>query len=236
MKRIVAGIIALLPSRLTPIVLRVLLGYNIGKDVKIGLSIIDVKSCRIGNGVRIGHGNLFIETDQLEIGNGVKIGHLNVFRGGSKISIGDRSEVIRLNVINSIVDPEVYNDYTPEFCCGQNVSITEGHKIDFTDRVSIGNYSIVAGRNSSLWTHVRQATKPIEIGDNCYLGSEIRVGPGVTIADRNIVAMGSVVTSSNLVTDKVIGGVPAKIIKDLDDSNLRLLKNTDSPELDYGSQ
>lgn len=54
---------------------------------------------------------------------------------------------------------------------------------------------------------------PIIIGNRCWLGTNSVLLPGVTLGDNVIVAAGSVVTksfSSNL----VIGGVPAKILKD----------------------
>src|SRR5437660_8831530 len=53
--------------------------------------------------------------------------------------------------------------YTTLFRSGSVV--TAGHKIDFTDRVTIGRRTIIGGRNSSLWTHNRQRTLPVEIGE-----------------------------------------------------------------------
>ncbi len=215
---------ALFPRRVTPLLLRVLLRYDIGKNVRIGFSIIDVASCSIGDNTMIGHGNLATNCDSLSIGNGCKIGYLNIFRGGESISIGDNCEFLRLNVVNSIVEPEVNNPYSPTFQCADKVTVTQGHRIDFTDGVSIGQGTILAGRNSSLWTHARQSTQPITIGDSCYLGSEIRIGPGVNIAQCTIVAMGAVVVDSFDKPNKVIGGVPARVIKDVGQDNSSLIR------------
>ena len=56
--------------------------------------------------------------------------------------------------------------------------------------------------------------KPIVIGNNVWIGSHATVTPGVTIGDGAIVAAGAVVTK-DVPTGVVVGGVPAKIIKEI---------------------
>ncbi|MBE9481798.1 MAG: acyltransferase [Bacteroidetes bacterium] len=58
--------------------------------------------------------------------------------------------------------------------------------------------------------------KPIKIGDNCWIGANAIILPGVELRDHVIVGAGSVVTKS-FPSNCVIGGVPAKIIKKIDD-------------------
>jgi carbonic anhydrase/acetyltransferase-like protein (isoleucine patch superfamily) len=96
------------------------------------------------------------------------------------------------------------------------------HKVDFTDRVEFGKRVILGGRNSSIWTHNRQSTQPVKIGEKTYLGSEIRVAPGGSIPAKCIVGMGSVVTNSFEKEYMLIAGVPAKELKELDEAG-RLL-------------
>ena len=48
-----------------------------------------------------------------------------------------------MNEINSIAEPEVVNPIDPRFLLGRGSIITAGHKIDFTDRVTIGRRSIL---------------------------------------------------------------------------------------------
>ena len=178
MRLAVLGVIAVLPSFLKRPCYRLCFGYRIGKRVRIGLSLIDARECVIDDDVRIGHLNVVIGVKKLTVGDHVRIGHLNIFRGGDEISLGRYAEIIRMNEINSIREPEVVNPIEPRFILGEGSVVTTGHKIDFTDRVSIGRRSILGGRNSSLWTHNRQRTRPIEIGSFTYIGSEIRVAPG----------------------------------------------------------
>src|SRR6266487_522765 len=221
---ILLALIALLPSFLKRPCYRLFLGYKIGKQVRIGLSIIDAKECRIDDEVRIGHLNLIIRVKKLEMGDHVRIGHLNIIRGGDEVHLGRYSELIRMNEINSIPDPDVVNPTEPRFTLGAGSVITTGHKIDFTDRVQIGRRTILGGRNSSLWTHNRQRTRPIRIGSFTYIGSEIRIAPGGGVPSKCIVGIGSVITNEFTEEEHLIGGVPAKSIKELDDDDKFLIQ------------
>lgn len=57
--------------------------------------------------------------------------------------------------------------------------------------------------------------KNIHIGKNVWIGANATVLPGVTIGDGAIVAAGAVVTK-DVPPGVIVGGVPAKIIKILD--------------------
>lgn len=218
------ALVALLPSFLKRPSYRLFFGYRVGKRVRIGLSVIDARECTIEDDVQIGHLNIVIGVEKLSIGDHAKIGHLNIIRGGDEVRLGRYSEIIRMNEINSIPDPDVVNATDPRFVLGDGSIITAGHKIDFTDRVDIGHRTILGGRNSSLWTHNRQRTRPIEIGSFTYVGSEIRVAPGGSIPSRCIVGIGSVITSQLTEEGQLIAGVPAKSIKPLDDGDKFLIE------------
>lgn len=226
-------LLALMPGFLKRPLYRILFGYKIGKRVRIGFSIVDAAECEIGDDVRIGHLNIFTGTGKLSIGEHSRIGVLNVFRGGDEIRIGRYCDILRLNEINSIPDPDVVNEIDPRFLMGDGSMIAASHKIDFTDRVEFGKCVIFGGRNSSIWTHNRQKTKPVIIGDRAYLGSEIRIAPGSEVAPRCIVGMGAVVSGKFGTEHKLIGGVPAKAIKDLDEDARFLIERktrTDLPD------
>jgi acetyltransferase-like isoleucine patch superfamily enzyme len=212
---IVLALIAFLPSFLKRPFYRLFFGYRIGRRVRIGLSILDAATCEIGDDTQIGHFNLVIAVNKLRLGDHVRIGHLNIIRGGDEVSLGRYCELLRLNEINSIPDPEVVNPVDPRFEVGPGTVITTGHKIDFTDRVRIGRRTIIGGRNSSFWTHNRQRTSPISVGDFAYVGSEIRMAPGASIPSRCIVGIGSVITHKLTDEEHLIAGVPAKALKEL---------------------
>ena len=225
------AILALFPSFLKRPAYRLLFGYQIGKRVRIGLSIIDAKECRIDDDVKIGHLNVFIRVKQLEINDHVRIGYLNIIRGGDEVHLGRYSEIIRMNEINSIAEPDVVNPIDPRFTLGDGSIITAGHKIDFTDRVTIGRRSILGGRNSSLWTHNRQRTRPIDIGSFAYIGSEIRIAPGGSLPSRCVVGIGSVITSKLSAEGFLIAGVPAKPVKELSEEDQFLIERRTRKDL-----
>lgn len=227
----VLAFIAFLPSFLKRPCYRVFFGYRIGRHVRVGLSIIDAARCQIDDDSRIGHLNIFIGVKELVMGDHVKIGHLNIVRGGDLVSLGRYSELMRLNEINSIPDPDVVNSVEPRFTLGNGSIITAGHKIDFTDRVEIGRRTIIGGRNSSLWTHNRQRTLPIRIGDFAYVGSEIRMAPGSSLPSRCVVGIGSVITKKVESDGWLIAGVPAEPIKELSTEDRFLVERKTRPDL-----
>lgn len=222
---------AVLPSFLKRPLYRLFFGYEIGKRVRIGLSIIDAGECLIDDDVQIGHFNVVTRVHKLVIKDHVRIGHLNIIRGGDAVTLGRYCEIMRMNEINSIPDPDVVNKIDPVFLLGDGSIVTTGHKIDFTDRVEIGRRVILGGRNSSLWTHNRQRTLPITIGSLVYMGSEIRMAPGSAIPSRSIVGIGSVITAALAEEGKLIAGVPAKTIKELSQEDQFLIERKTRPDL-----
>jgi len=223
--------IALLPSFLKRPSYRLFFGYKIGRRVRIGLSIIDARRCEIAEDATIGHFNIVIGVTELALGDHVRIGHLNIIRGGDEVRFGRYSEIMRLNEINSIPDPIVVNPVDPKITVGPGSIITTGHKIDFTDRVEIGRRAIIGGRNSSLWTHNRQRTQPLSVGDFAYVGSEVRLAPGASIPPRCVVGIGSVIVGKIDAEGWLIAGVPAKPVKELDAEDRFLVERKTRPDL-----
>jgi acetyltransferase-like isoleucine patch superfamily enzyme len=227
----VLALVAVMPGFLKRTLYRRLFGYRIGNRVRLGFSLIDARECDISDRVRIGHLNLILGVGKLSIGDHARIGHLNVIRGGDGVSIGRYAEIMRLNEINSIPDPIVVNNIDPRFFLGDGAIVTAGHKIDFTDRVTIGRRTILGGRNSSLWTHNRQRTRPVEIGEMSYIGSEIRVAPGGVIPSRCIVGIGSVITRKIEGEYQLIVGVPARAVKPLGEDDRALVEYKTRPDM-----
>ncbi len=227
----VLALIAPLPSFVMRPCYRLFFGYHIGKRVHFGVSIIDAEECHIADDVRIGHFNVIIGVKKLKMGDHVRIGHLNIIRGGEEVLLERYAEIMRMNEINSIPEPDAVNPVEPRFRLGAGSIVTTGHKIDFTDRVDIGRRTIIGGRNSSLWTHNRQRTRPIIIGEFAYVGSEIRMAPGSSIPSRCIVGIGSVITTKIEREETLIAGVPAKPIKELSSEDRFLIERRTRPDL-----
>lgn len=210
------AVVAVLPVRWKPSVYRRFFGYRIAAGVRIGVSIIDAAECVIGEDTEIGHGNLVLDVARLHVGDHVRVGQLNIIRGGEQVELGRYAEVMRRNELNSIVDADPVNPTDPRLLVGAGTVITDGHRLDFTDRIELGARVIIGGRNSSLWTHNRQRTAPITVGARTYVGSESRLAPGSVLPARSIVALGSVVSGPLTAEESLIGGVPAKVLRPLD--------------------
>jgi acetyltransferase-like isoleucine patch superfamily enzyme len=75
--------------------------------------------------------------------------------------------------------------------------ITENHPKDPSQRKSLVLNSILIKRNA-------------------WLGAAVTVLPGVTIGENSIVAAGAVVTK-DVPDDTIVGGIPAKVLKSVDD-------------------
>ena len=62
--------------------------------------------------------------------------------------------------------------------------------------------------------NTRLRTKPVRIGDNCWLGQNAVILKGVTIGDHCVIGANSVVTS-DVPSGSVAVGNPARVIKTL---------------------
>jgi acetyltransferase-like isoleucine patch superfamily enzyme len=198
-------------------------GYRIGRRVRIGVTLLDAREVELGDDTSIGHLNLIVRVRSLRTGRHARIGTLNVLRGGERIELGHYATVMRLNVLNAIPDHDCTTAPRSVLELRDGAIVVSGHRIDFTDAVTLGRNVIVGGRSSSLWTHNRQQTAPITIGDFCYLGSEIRVAPGGRLAQECILALGSVLSGEIAEPRSLVGGVPARIVRPLDASDLVLV-------------
>ena len=67
-------------------------------------------------------------------------------------------------------------------------------------------------------------TAPIEIGDFCYLGSEVRVAPGAKLPDECILGIGAVLTGEIKEPRSLVAGVPAKVVRALDEKGLARIR------------
>lgn len=84
------------------------------------------------------------------------------------------------------------------------------------DRALIGHNCVIATLNHDMDPERRAnlIPAPVRIGADAWLGANVTVLPGVTIGEGAVVAAGAVVTK-DVPARTVVGGVPAKVIKEL---------------------
>jgi acetyltransferase-like isoleucine patch superfamily enzyme len=194
MSKLFALFLIPLPSRLKILLLR-LAGHDIHFTAYIGISFLDVRKFRLGANTYIGHGNIFSRLYSLKM-----------------------SEGARINRWNRITSPTGING---EMVLGERASIALRHYFDVCDRITIGNDTIIAGHRSTFFTHSKgidivDYSKPIMIGDWCYVGSNCCFVPGATVGSHCFVGMGAVVVGDLGSLDyALLGGNPARKIKDI---------------------
>lgn len=232
MKVFFSILIVPLPSFLKVLVLRYLMGFRVGRGVRIGLSLVCPRSAEIGDRVRIGHFNIIAKMDKLTIGEDASIGLCNVILGGREVRLGAGATIVRFNEINSILSPLVRGKTEPVLILGRRTIVTAWHKIDFTDRVELGDSVVFAGRLSNIWTHNRQDIGPVHIGANCYVGSGVQLAPGAAIGADCVVGLGAIVTKRLDETGMLVAGVPARAVRPLDEAGRRLVTFPTRPDLD----
>ena len=73
-------------------------------------------------------------------------------------------------------------------------------------------------REYSDGIHDLEYAKPITIRNNCWISSGVIISGGVTVGENSIIAAGAVVTK-DVPPDCIVGGVPARVIRKLDEND-----------------
>ena len=118
--------------------------------------------------------------------------------------------------------PPFYTDFGGNIHVGRNVFINAGcHFQDqggiwIDDGALIGHNCVLATLNHGFAPDDRQNLypAPIHIGRGVWIGANCTITAGITLGDHSIVAAGAVVTK-DVAPMTIVGGVPAKKIKDL---------------------
>ncbi len=117
--------------------------------------------------------------------------------------------------------PPFYTDFGRNIHFGQNVFVNDcchfqdQGGIFIGDNVLIGHNTVLATIDHDLDAQSRQNHyAPIHIGNNVWIGASVVITKGVSIGDGAVIAAGAVVTK-DIPANVVVGGVPAKIIKQL---------------------
>lgn len=132
-----------------------------------------------------------------EIGNNVRICSSARLLGNGSLVIGD----------NTWIGPEVL--------IVSSSSIKIGANVDIAPRVYIGTGTHVIDVKSPNIAG-QGISKDVIIGDGCWLGVSSIVLPGVIIGKKAIIAAGAVVQAT-VADQTIVGGVPAKFIKNIAD-------------------
>ncbi|MEP1086590.1 sugar O-acetyltransferase [Algoriphagus sp.] len=125
---------------------------------------------------------------------------------------------------NIWIEPPFYCDYGSNIEVGDDVFfnfncvVLDVCKVKLGDRVFVAPnvqfYPATHPLDPKVRGEMWEYGKPISIGNDVWIGGSAVICPGVTIGDRTVIAAGAVVTK-DFPSDVVIGGNPARIIKQL---------------------
>jgi hypothetical protein len=175
--------------------LRIFLGYEI-RNSRIGFGTILCVESAVIRDSRIGAFNLFLGPLRAEI-TGATILGWNEFKCG-----------------DWVLDPKIAKPgYTRTLRLKKGVLVTSKHSFDVCGSITIGEDTWIAGSHSQFWTHGAGDVGDIEIGAKCYVGSAVRFSSNSGLGNNVLLALGSVVTKRFVEDNALVGGVPAKVLK-----------------------
>jgi len=178
---------------------------------------------RIPKFLLLGRGVRFFMLRNISFGKWVKLDdfvYLSAL-GKGKISIGNNSGI---GAYSRVIISSSFNDIGEYIRIGNNVGIGEfaylggAGGLDIGDDCIIGQYLSCHPENHNhssdeeLIRHQGTEREGIRIGKNCWIGAKVTILDGVVIGDNCVIAAGAVVTKS-MPANSIIGGVPAKVIK-----------------------
>ena len=111
-------------------------------------------------------------------------------------------------------------DFPKQLTIGQRVFINHSFTamsvggITLEDNVQIGPHVTIVTDNHDFDNRYVLICKPVRICKNAWIGANAAIMPGVTVGENAVVAGGAVVTK-DVPANTVVGGNPAKVIKQL---------------------
>ena len=165
--------------------------------------------------------------DQIDLGEGTRIGHLNVIKGLTLLRLDDFASIGHRNWISGypIDGGRRFSnaERAPSLFLGEHAAITQSHRLDCSDKISIGRFSILAGYGSQVLTHAinvkssQQEVGAVEFGAYTFIGTRVVVLPGCKLPAYSILAAGAVLADAYEQEFHLFGGVPAKPLRRLSD-------------------
>lgn len=165
--------------------------YSLRKDARI-----NIKDGTLQLNSDFGKPNPLIGVLKMNANSEINVGNNFVIYSGCHIVVNNNA---KLNLGSGYIHRNAKIRCFNEITIGYEVAISENVTIWDTDA------HVIVGKEDVM-------TKPIVIGNHVWIGTNVTVLKGVSIGDGSVVAAGSVVTK-DVPPKSLVGGVPAKVIK-----------------------
>lgn len=209
--------IALLPSAAKRFVLNRFLGHEIHETARIGFSFIYAKKIIMGPHAHIRDYCFIRNLELLSLGEGSTIGSHN------------RIDSLPLTNTRQFQNQNRF----PALIVGKNSHLVGNHYFDCNNTIYIGDYTIIAGRDSIFFTHGinikknKQESEKISIGSHCMVATRCVVLKGASLPDCSVLGANSMLHKAFEASYTLYSGVPAIPVKPLDPSCEYFLRNTE---------
>ena len=140
----------------------------------------------------------------------------------------------RAELLNEIFGKETQAWIEPPFyfCYGYNISLGKGTYINFNcnfiddgkieigDKVMFGAGVTIATVGHPINPDMREYmyTAPVTIKENCWIGANVTICPGVTIGENTVIGAGSVVTK-DIPANCIAVGNPCKVLREINEDD-----------------
>ena len=164
------------------------------------------------------------EPCKFKFGIGAKRSHIKVLGDNNVININQNTKAkiksLRIRAIgsNNYIDIgknlEMTDDIDIDFACTDNLKLKIGDDCLFGQNIKfmLGDHHNIYSKETNEKLNIPQ--KGITIGNNVWLARNVSILKDVTISDNSVVAYGSIVTKEFEQSNILIGGIPAKILKE----------------------
>lgn len=152
--------------------------------------------------------------------------HIQAFNATGPDQIERRYEILDAlfdRKVNAWIEPPFYCCYGTHITLGQgcyinfNCNFVDDGRIAIGSNVMFGPAVTIATVGHPLNPKLRKYmyTDPVSIGDNCWIGANVTICPGVTIGENSVIGAGSVVTKP-IPANCVAVGNPCRVVRYFD--------------------
>ena len=147
--------------------------------------------------------------------------------GANYVSRSSRSSIMRLDAkarllvrgsFSLFYDADVVIFEGGTLSVGNDSFINSNCKIRCHEAITIGDgcaisHDVTIMDSDAHYLNGSKNTKPVAIGNHVWIGTRVTILSGVTIGDGAVIAAGALVLS-DVLPGSLVGGVPAKVLKD----------------------